>query len=138
MVNGGSGAYRTLEHLERMLPPAALLNNSKPIIGFSATTPIFTYLQQKYNWTGVVHGAVLDLIVWGYYENSTEISVEPLQDLLFGNDDNRIILPALTRIDKGRHFAVPLEAKVTGGSMRQTILSMGTPYKVSSAISLIF
>lgn len=134
MVNGGSGAYRTLEHLVDMLPPPPLLITSKPIIGFSAATPIFTFLQQKYNWEGIVHGAVLDLIVWGYYENSTEISIEPLKELLFGNSDNQIVLPTLTRVDRGQHFDVPMEAKVTGGSMRQIVLSMGTPYKVNADV----
>lgn len=114
-----------------MLPSPPLLISSKPIIGFSASTPIFTFLQQTYNWTGIVHGALLDLIVGGYYENSTEISIEPLRDLLFGNAKNQIILPTLTRVDRGHHFVVPLEAKVTGGSVRQTVLSMGTPYKVT-------
>lgn len=113
-----------------MLPPPPLPFPSKPIIGFSASTPIFTFLQQKYNWTEIVHGAVLDLIVMGYYENSTEISIDPLKDLLFGNSNNRMVLPTLRRIDKGPHFVHPLESKVTGGSMRQTLLSMGTSYKV--------
>lgn len=130
LVNGGSGAYRTLEYLSAALPPPHLLNTTKPIIGFSASTPIFTFLQQQYNWTGIVHGAVLDLIVMGYYENSTETTIEPLKDLLFGNANNQIVLPELRRVDKGAHFDVPLEANVTGGSIRQTVLSMGTPYKV--------
>lgn len=130
-VNGGSGAYRTLEHLALMLPPPPLPSSSKPIIGFSAATPIFTFLQQNYSWTGIVHGALLDLVVMGYYENSTEISIEPLKSLLFGNTKNQIVLPTLIRIDQGPHFSLPLEANVTGGSMRQTTLSMGTPYKVT-------
>lgn len=128
-MNGGSGAYRTLEHFTVLLPAFDTIT-SKPIIGFSAATPIFTYLQQNHNWTGIVHGALLDLIVAGYYENSTEISIDPLKDLLFGNINNEIVLPVLTRIDNGSHFSVPMEAKVTGGSIRQIVLSMGTPYKV--------
>ncbi|KAG4071707.1 hypothetical protein HA402_011861 [Bradysia odoriphaga] len=138
LVNGGSGAYRTLDHLSAMLPPPPLLIAPKPIIGFSAATPIFTFLQQKYNWTGIVHGAVLDLIVWGYYENSTEITIEPLKDLLFGNADNKITLPVLRRIDNGAHFDVPLVANVTGGSIRQTVLSMGTSYKLNATNKILF
>ncbi|OXA65050.1 probable murein peptide carboxypeptidase [Folsomia candida] len=134
LINGGSGAFRTIEGLERMLPPAPL--PSKPIIGFSAVTPIFAYLQQKYDWP-TIHGAVLDLIVQNYYENSTEISVDPLIDLMYGNITNTTV-PFLTRIDNGTVLDEPLISTVVGGSFRQIALTIGTPYKLNTTGRILF
>lgn len=81
---------------------------------------------------------MLDLSFWGYYENSTEITIEPLKELLFGNVNNQTTLPKLRRVDRGPHFVVPLEAKINGGSMRQTFHAnsiMGNDYFSNSFLS---
>lgn len=96
--------------------------------GFSAVTPIFAYLQQKYDWP-TIHGAVIDLIVQGYYENSTDISIEPLKELIFGTVSN-ITVPLLTRVDNRGPLTQPIVSTVVGGSFRQIALSVGTPWKV--------
>jgi len=76
-----------------------------------------------------MHGAVLDLIVTGYYENSTSITIDPLRELIFGEVRNTTV-PELTRIDNRGGLERPIVSTVVGGSMRQTAMSIGTEYRV--------
>lgn len=132
-IRGGSGCNRLINYLEERLPSEP--PTAKLFIGYSDITVLHIYLQKKYNWQ-TVHGAMLEAIVNGSYDQSSE-TVVSLVGLIF-NRLTSICYPTLQRFDEGEPLGNPLNAPIVGGNLTLVEASIGTSWEIGTQDKILF
>lgn len=126
-IRGGSGCNRLIEYLEERLPIEP--PTPKLLIGYSDITVLHIYFQNKYNWQSI-HGAMLEAIVNGSYDQSSE-TVVSLVSLIF-HSVSSICYPSLTRLDAGEPLSDPISAPLIGGNLTLVEASIGTLWEIDT------
>lgn len=127
-LKGGYGCARLIPELEKLAKPT----QPKLLIGFSDTTVLHLFLQQKWNWQ-TLHGPGARQVA---LETIDDNSIQEIKNIIFGNQ--KIIKFKLSPLNKAAKKNISIDSIITGGTLSLIQTSLGTSWQIDSKNKILF